>query len=61
MKLGSYVIFRAKTGKYDFGKITAIRNLIEKHTSKKYSNVDIVTILGEEHIEIPLKNIRTYD
>lgn len=61
MKLGDYVTFNTKKGIYAFGKIVAIRNLIEKHTSKKYTNIDIETILGNKYIEIPLKNIRTYD
>lgn len=61
MKLGDYVTFNTKKGIYAFGKIVAIRRLIEKHTSKKYSNVDIETISRITHIEIPLENIKLYD
>lgn len=61
MKLGDYVTFNTKKGIYTFGKIFTIRRLIEKHTSKKYTNVDIETVSGNKHIEIPLENIRTYD
>lgn len=61
MKLGNYATFKTEFGVYLFGKIVAIRRLIEKHTSKKYTNVDIETVSGNKHIEIPLENIRTYD
>lgn len=61
MKLGDYVTFKTELGVYFFGKIVTIRRLIEKHTSKKYSNVDIETVSGITHIEIPLENIKLYD
>lgn len=61
MKLGDYVTFKTELGVYFFGKIVTIRRLIEKHTSKKYTNVDIETVSGNKHIEIPLENIKTYD
>lgn len=61
MKLGDYVTFKTEFGVYLFGKIVTIRRLIEKCTSKRYVNVDIETVSGNTHIEIPLENIKTYD
>jgi len=61
MKLGDYATFKTELEVYFFGKIVTIRRLIEKRTSKKYTNVDIETVSGNKHIEIPLENIKTYD
>lgn len=70
MKLGDYATFKIELRVYFFGKIVTIRRLgkivtirrlIEKRTSKKYTNVDIETVSGSKHIEIPLENVKTYD